>query len=416
MSVVDALCVGRFCSTLQLASLGPTLAVFNFANYFFFFLNAATTVLITRALACGNELSAINVLSNASLLAIVCGVLLAGVLITCAVPLIAATGCVPALIPTAASYLRVRAIGQPVVLLTMVLQASLLAQQDAVTPLQVVAAACALNVVGDFVWVPRLGAVGAAWATLLAQLVALPLMLAVSRLRNRLPVRLHRPRAREVTQFFTTAAPLFGNEVGFSTCYCLIQSLSTQFSVASAAAFQALWSPLQVLCFTTYPLKQAAQVFLPRIQAESEKLIGGEPRSKEFLKVLASLSSACGVGLATIGVGFALKPSLFTSDVSLWPIITSFAPLVWPPLLLLGFAQVLEGVLLGTGDLSFLSVSQVGNLLTSFAAVGLVKRFGMGVHGTWIVFFAFLCSRAVQAALRVFVLRRPWLVDPECDV
>lgn len=40
MSVVDALCCGRFCSTLELASLGPALAVFNFVNYFFFFLNA----------------------------------------------------------------------------------------------------------------------------------------------------------------------------------------------------------------------------------------------------------------------------------------------------------------------------------------------------------------------------------------
>lgn len=32
MSVVDAVCCGRFCSTIQLASLGPSLAVFNFVN------------------------------------------------------------------------------------------------------------------------------------------------------------------------------------------------------------------------------------------------------------------------------------------------------------------------------------------------------------------------------------------------
>ena len=32
MSVVDALCVGNFCPTVELASLGPALAVFNFGE------------------------------------------------------------------------------------------------------------------------------------------------------------------------------------------------------------------------------------------------------------------------------------------------------------------------------------------------------------------------------------------------
>ena len=73
MSVVDALCVGRFCDTIQLASLGPALAVFNFVNYFFFFLNAATCVLMTQCLAVGDKERAQEVLSNALTLALGCG-------------------------------------------------------------------------------------------------------------------------------------------------------------------------------------------------------------------------------------------------------------------------------------------------------------------------------------------------------
>ena len=45
-----------------------------------------------------------------------------------------------------------------------------------------------------------------------------------------------------------------------SICYMMIESLATQFTVTSTAAFQALWAPLGVLGFFTYPLKQAAQV------------------------------------------------------------------------------------------------------------------------------------------------------------
>ena len=263
MSVVDALCCGRFCSTLQLASLGPALAVFNFANYFFYFLSASTTVLTTRALACQDNVSAENTISTAVQLAAACGVALTTTLLLFAAPLVSATGCIAELVPIASRYLRVRAIGQPVVLMSMVVQAGLLAQGDVHTPMQVVGVACALNVVGDLLLVPRVGAVGAAWATLGSQLVALPLLLALSVARRRLRVRPRRPRLPELSTFFGTAAPLLVFEIGMNTCYTLVQSLSTQFSVAAAAAFQALWTPVAVLTFATYPLKQAAQVFLP---------------------------------------------------------------------------------------------------------------------------------------------------------
>lgn len=319
-----------------------------------------------------------------------------------------ATGCVSALVPTAAQYLRVRALGQPVVLTAMVVQAGLLAQRDVLTPLQVISAACGLNIIGDLWWVPKLGAVGAAWATLVSQVAALPLMLGLSAMRRRLPVRLRVPGLAEMRGFIRTASPLFVFEMGIGTCYAMIQSLSTQFTVASAAAFQALWTPVSVLGFATYPLKQAAQVFLPRILSDEERTVGGQPKAREFLKVLSSLSSACGVGLAAVGVGLARRPSLFTADASLWPLISSFAPYVGAVLLVLGFAQVLEGVLLGTGDLSFLSQSQLGNVLSAGACLLATKAAGMGVHGTWLVFIVFLLSRAAQASCRVFLTRRPW--------
>jgi Na+-driven multidrug efflux pump len=453
MSVVDSLCCGRFCATLQLASLGPSLAVFSFVNNCFFFLNAATTVLVTRALASGDAESAASVLSNAVLLAIGCGAALALVLFSCAAQVVAATGCVPELIPTAARYLRVRSVGQPAVLASMVVQSGLLAQRDAVTPLQVISAACTLNIVGDLLLVPRLGAPGAAWATLAAQLLALPLMLALSSARQRLPVQLRRPRLREWRRFVATAAPLLSFEMGLNACYSLVISLSTQFSVASAAAFQALWTPFSVLCFASYPLKQAAQahrpaaqlrcpaaplarpprrgvvqrcqtaclrshihahahathawqVFLPRILGEEQPTVGGAPKAREFTRMLAGLAGACGVGLALAGAGLACHPACLTADASLWPLVTSFAPYVAAALLVMGGAQAFEGVLLATNDLGFLSISQLVNGLAAIGCLGLSK--GAGIHGAWIVLLAFMASRALQAVLRVFVVQRPW--------
>ena len=259
MSVVDSLCVGRT-STLQLASLGPALAAFNFCNYFFFFLNAASCVLVTQALAADQTEQASDTLSTAVALALGSGLIIGGVLKTFATQLVTATGCVSELIPTAAKYLSVRGIGQPVVLTSMVVQAGLLAQKDVLTPLQVITATCILNIIGDLLLVPKLGAVGAAWATLLAQVVSLPLMLILSKMKKRLSIRLNMPNFAALKHFFNTAAPLFFFELGMSICYMMIESLATQFTVTSTAAFQALWAPLGVLGFFTYPLKQAAQV------------------------------------------------------------------------------------------------------------------------------------------------------------
>ena len=180
MSVVDALCCGRSCGTVELASLGPALAVFNLANYLFFFLNAATTVRVTRALANGDERGAERELGAAVSVAALSGVAVGGCLFKFAAPLAAATGCVPELVPRAAAYLRVRGLGQPIVLAAMVSQAGLLAQRDARTPLDAVVVACVLNVAGDVALVPRLGAVGAAVATLASQAIALPALVVLA--------------------------------------------------------------------------------------------------------------------------------------------------------------------------------------------------------------------------------------------
>ena len=131
MSVVDALVVGRTASTLELASLGPALAVFNFVNYFFFFLSAATTVRVAAALSCSDEEAATTTLGVAVSVATPCGAFVTICLIAMGPDLVRATGCVAALVPAAAWYLQVRALGSPFVLAAMVAQAGLLAQRDA---------------------------------------------------------------------------------------------------------------------------------------------------------------------------------------------------------------------------------------------------------------------------------------------
>ena len=210
MSVVDALCVGRFCSTVELASLGPALAVFNFVSYFFFFLNAATCVQVTSALAVKDKNQATNVLSDAIFLAAGSGIVLAGLVLYYSTSLIAFTGCVPELKSIASRYLSIRALGLPIVLVTMVIQSALMGQFDTITPLQTILTASLLNIMGDIYLIPSFGAAGAAWATLWSQIAAFPLLLSLCKLRKRLPIVLRPPHFASFKSFFNTAGPCSG--------------------------------------------------------------------------------------------------------------------------------------------------------------------------------------------------------------
>ena len=250
-------------------------------------------------------------------------------------------------------------------------------------------------------------------ATLVSQVAAFPVLLFLNKMRKRVPIVLKRPKLAEMQKFFTTAGPLFFFEAGMSVCYLIIESLSTRFGVMSAAAFRALWSPLAVLGFFTYPLKQAAQVYLPKIFSEPREnsMVGGNAKIKEFIKVLATLSTVSGVSLSALSILLTRNPQLFTADRDLWPVMKSFQPYVATVLPVLGIAQVLEGVLIGSNDLSALSLAQIGNISVSALVMHFTNKANMGVYGTWVVYAAFLLSRTVQSALRVFSIKKPWAAD-----
>ena len=184
--------------------------------------------------------------------------------------------------------------------------------------------------------------------------------------------------------------------------------MGTQFSVAATAAFQALWNPTTFLTFVTYPLKQAAAVFLPALASERPEDVGGRPKTQQFLLMLMTCAWPLGLLLGGASYACANAPHVFARDRSLDATIRSFGPLVAGAACLLPFVQISEGTLLGTGDLGFLSRTQILNTATAVATFFLTKRTGMGVRGTFAVLGAFYMSRLAQGLLRVFVFRPPW--------
>lgn len=173
MSLVDTVCIGQFAGTQELASLGPANIIFGFAQYIFTSLQVATVGLITDQLRKDNTKEASALLSSAISLALACGAASTLLMEAFAEQMILMTGADATLVPLATTYLKLRAIGQPAVLLLRVAQSGLLAQRDSVTPLLTTIISTLVSLAGNVVFVAYLGwgLTGAAMTTVVTQYV-----------------------------------------------------------------------------------------------------------------------------------------------------------------------------------------------------------------------------------------------------
>lgn len=164
MSLIDTGCVGQL-GTVHLAALGPNVSVFNFVFQVFSFLGAATCNLLASASAPAptaegqrrKEREAGRLLSHAFVLAAGLGGAALLCLRAAGPQLLTLMGTTPAFATEALSYLRIRALSAPAVLVMVVGQGACLGRQDSATPLKVYAVCAAVNTLGDYLLTLRAG-------------------------------------------------------------------------------------------------------------------------------------------------------------------------------------------------------------------------------------------------------------------
>ncbi|CAM9697335.1 unnamed protein product, partial [Hapterophycus canaliculatus] len=179
MSLVDAGVVGTR-SAMELASLGPATVLCESLIYCSTFLAIATTNLQATALADGKQAEAQKVVAQALGLALTIGLAVGiGVQVFGPRVLLRLAGeKSKEVVPAALVYSRIRILGAPASIAAMVLQAACLGARDSVTPLGIVLVTSAINGVGDWFSVCRMGmgVFGAAAATASAETVSMVLL------------------------------------------------------------------------------------------------------------------------------------------------------------------------------------------------------------------------------------------------
>src|SRR5690606_14372597 len=172
MGLVDTAVVGRL-GAAQLGALGLAVAVLAAVSWIFNFLVFGTTSTVARAVGAGQRATAGRRIAHAARVAGALGIAVAALLLVAAPTLLRWSGAVDELLDPAVSYLRIRAIGVPFILLGFVGHGAFRGVSDTRTPLGIVIAANVVNAVLTvwFVLGLELGIAGAAWATVAAEVV-----------------------------------------------------------------------------------------------------------------------------------------------------------------------------------------------------------------------------------------------------
>ncbi|CAM9305520.1 unnamed protein product, partial [Choristocarpus tenellus] len=269
MSLVDTGVVAGTRSAIELASLGPATIVCESLIYCCTFLAVATTNLQATALAEGDTGEAQKVVAHALGLAL--GI---GLTVMATVQLLGPRVLVHMagekskdIVPPALMYSRVRILGAPACITTMVLQAACLGARDSLTPLGIVVLAGVMNALGDWFTVCKagMGVMGAGLATMLAEWTSMGLLGAtVWRMQGK---RMYKfvewPARNELMVFLRFAGPIAFTLLGKVICYSTMTLTVTAIGTIPLATHNVMLRIFFFFATFGEALSQTAQAFIP---------------------------------------------------------------------------------------------------------------------------------------------------------
>lgn len=399
--IADTAFVARL-GAAPLAALGVATVLLSSIFWVFNFLGIGTQTAIARAFGAGRAEEAREAVTSAGLTALVLGVVLALVAWPLAEPLVRLMGAREEMLGDAVLYLRIRFLGAPAILVTLVAFGALRGVQDMQTPFRIAVSLNLLNVALDALLifgagpVPALGVAGAAWATSASQVAgAVWAAVAVHRLLGRAAARV---RLTSVLRLFVVGRDLVLRTALLLFFLAAATRVATLAGADAGAAHQAV---RQVWVLTALVLDAYA--------ATAQSLVGFFLGAGSVALARRAAAVGCQWGLAT---GVVLTGGMLCST-------RAFAWLLAPPAahagfesvwLIAAFAQplnalsfVTDGVHWGTGDFRYLrNAMLVATASGTLALAAIDPSAPRALVAVWLVTAAWITIRAAFGVLRVW--------------
>ena len=375
VSLVDTAFIGRLGAN-ELGSLAIAVAVFTLAFALFNFLAYGTTPMIARAIGADDRAAAGRIALNAVVVGAVLGVVTALVVAVMATPVLELLGAGPDTIDGAVSYLRIRTLALPAMMLVTVGHGVFRGYQDTRTPMFVTLGLNAVNLVLDPVFIFGLdgGLAGAAWATVIAQWVgAVWFLLILSARRRPMAIGWARPTRRELRAFLGASQALV-----LRGTLTVATAVAARIGTVEVAAHQVASQVWLFLALVVDSLAIAGQAMIGR------ELVADRARARRVAARLLGMGLIGGTVLAAIvAAGIGVLPGWFTDDRAVIDQVTAiyWFVVVMQPLNALVF--VYDGIGIGAGAFGYLAGSMVIAGAVTVAVLVAVAVWGLGLAAVW---------------------------------
>lgn len=398
MGLVDTAVVGRL-GAAQLGAMGLSIAVLGSMSWIFNFLVFGTTSAVARAMGARDLNAAGQRVSHALQVATAIGVVCAIVLFVAAPHLLRALGAVEALIEPGTSYLKVRAVGVPLMLIAYVGHGAFRGVADTRTPLGIAVFANVINAGLTFLLVFPLGMglAGAAWATVAAEAVIV-VMFAMRLHRTGLPLTGHgRPGRAQLVALMVVSRDLFLRTGGLIAGLLAVTAAAARIDEVAAAAHQVVFQCFMLISFLMDGWAIAGQALVGTALGA-----GDTAEAKAVGRSLLRWGIGGGIAVgALLLAGHAVIPRILTDDVAVLAAVAGIWWLAAIGQLINGPVFALDGVAMGAEDFAYLRTWTMVAAATGGIAAQLVVTGGGGLLGLWLAVQAMMAIRLLSLVLRI---------------
>ncbi|HKH18982.1 MAG TPA: MATE family efflux transporter [Solirubrobacteraceae bacterium] len=373
--LADTAIVGHL-GTSQLASLAIAATVMTTAFTIFNFLTYGTTAHVARLHGAGREDDAAHLGAQAQWLSLIVGAVLLLAVAALAHPLVVLMGGEGEVADGATTYLRIAALGAPAFMLASAGQGYLRGVGDLTTPLVILVAAHAANVVLELLFVYGFdwGLAGSAWGTVIAQLGMGAAFLVVQ-----LRAGWQRPVAARMRALMRIGSEIAVRTTALLGAFLVASAVLARIGPASLGAHQIAFQLFIFLALVLDALAIAAQVMVGRMLGAGDAA-GARAAAARMIAWSVALGAAFGLALLALGD---VVPRLFTGDDAviaraheIWWLFAALMPLN-------GAVFALDGILIGAGDTRFLMWAMLVAAAVYVPVALLALANEWGIFGVW---------------------------------
>ena len=395
--LADTAVVGHL-GTDSLAGLAVASSALLVAYSIFIFLAYGTTAAVSRLLGAGRHGDAAHQAVQSLWLAALVGVATVAVALPLSEPLLRALGAEGAVLSEGSTYLRISLAGVPAMLVVLAGTGYLRGMQDTRTPLYVALGTAAGNLALELVLVVGLGfGIGAsALSTVVAQVAAATIYLVLVRRAVRTHAVGLRPHWRTIGRLGVVGRDLFVRTAALRAALVLTTAAAARIGTEELAAHQIAFETWSLLAMVLDAVAIAGQAMTGRF------LGAGDPaQAREAGDRMLVWGVGLGIVLGgAVAAASGVLPHLFTEDGAV--VATAASLLVIAGVLqpVNGAVFVLDGTLIGAGDMRWLAVAMAMSLAGFVPAVWAVLATDAGIAWLWAALGWFMALRLVTLALR----------------